>query len=60
MGCRTNKLVGSPFCTKNKNAVPQDHALGVNYKYAQTKYIVIINGVIVVFKNKSTNFYGCK
>ena len=38
----------------------QDHALGVKYKYAQTKYIVIINGVIVVFKNKSTNFYGCK
>ena len=57
MGCRTNKLVGSPFLYKNKNAVPQDHALGVKYKYEQTKYIVIINGVIVVFKNKSTSFY---
>ena len=35
-GCRTNKLVGSPFFVKkNKNAVPQDHALGVKYKYEQ-------------------------
>ena len=28
--------------------------------FSERLYIAIINGVIVVFKNQSTNFYGCK